>query len=301
MKRIALLLMAVSVLSTFLVACGSGISEQSVEIQQDSSSARRSAGEQWARQQEQKARSDFNAQGKKDPLFGRVSSAMPNNPVQGNSQGSPTGMSQFGATSESSSGDLLKMGAIGIAMMAITQGFNGEKLASALGVDSSKDTQKEESKPHQESAASFKIISDSSKPNIPTAPASSSDKEKAGVQDGSTLSVVIKDAREEDSVKNEGPTPATENVEKSANEENQETKPTEVVATEKSDETPKLQASKAEESSESSSGFKIVTYEYDTEKISIDCEAPHEVNEDLQTQINAILAKASVKELGGSQ
>jgi len=293
--------MAVSVLSTFLVACGSGISEQSVEIQQDSSSARRSAGEQWARQQEQKARSDFNAQGKKDPLFGRVSSTMQGNSVQGNSQGSPTGMSQFGATSDSSTGDLLKMGAIGIAMMAITQGFNGEKLASALGVDSSKDTPKEESKQPEESAASFKIINDSSNPNIPTTPAISTDKENAGAQNASTLSVIIKDAREEDSVKNEGPKPATDNVENSATAEKEETKTTEVVAAEKSDETPKLQTSKAEESSESSSRFKVVTYEYDTEKISIDCEAPHEVNEDLQTQINAILAKASVKELGGSQ
>ncbi len=301
MKRIALLPAAVSVLSTILVACGSGGAEEAVQIKQDSSQTRRIAGEQWAKQQEQKARADFNSRGGKDPIYSRLSSPAPTNPnnsMNGNSQSNSLAMSQMGGNSESSTGDLLKMGAVGLAMMAITQGFNGEKLAGALGVDGSKDSQEKEAKEKKSTESSSAI----SNPSIAaTTVVSDPSLGTKGVEATANLSVITKDARETNSVKFEEVKQSTDLIPAAQAHLDQHL---EAVAKTSADDAAKEKDAVPKEQESPPidialpAGYKIVFYDLEP---TVECEPSHETNGGLTSEVNAIFSKASVTELGGNK
>jgi hypothetical protein len=302
MKRIALLPAAVSVLSTILVACGSGGSEEVVQIRQDSAQTRRLAGEQWAKQQEQKARADFNSRGGKDPIYSRLSSpalSNPNNQLNGNSQPNSLAMSQMGGNSESSTGDLLKMGAVGLAMMAITQGFNGEKLAGALGMDDSKDSKEKEAKekkttenssaPQNQAIAATTVVSN---PSLGT----------KGVEATADLSVSTKDAREYQGVKFEEVKQSTDET-PAANLNVIDTKPADEAKAITDNAKAEMTAIPSEQEPppvniELPAGYKIVFYDLEP---TVECESVHETNGGLSSQVSEIFSKASVTELGGSK
>jgi hypothetical protein len=208
-------------------------------------------------------------------------------------------MSQMGGNSESSTGDLLKMGAVGIAMMAITQGFNGEKLAGALGMDDSKDSKEKEAKekkttenssvPQNQSIAATTVVTN---PSLGT----------KGVEATANLSSATKDARENHSVK-------FEEVKQS----NDETAAVHLntVDTKPADEanaiTDKAEAEKTAIPNEQEpppvnialpAGYKIIFYDLEP---TVECEPIHETNGGLSSQVSEIFSKASVTELGGSK
>lgn len=303
MKRIALLPVAVSVLSTFLVACGSGYSETPSQMNQDSAPDRRTSGEQWGKQERQKKRSEFDARRGQDPMLSRISSAPIANGKNSNQSAaaqSAFGMSMMSEKSDksSSSGDLLKMGAVGLAVMALTQGFDGKKVASALGLGNSgkdeKNTAAPETEPTDINSAPRVLIIDEKGAAVQTQiPLGTK-----GNQEASTLSVNSKDAREKDSVKTEETRTTTDTVDATQKRADEQSAGS-LAANGSADQNGNRKAQEGVLNKiDSPSQYKIVFYDQaDIE----DCMPSYETNASLVSEIKEILANPSEKSLGGIQ